>query len=412
VRSPHGLLLLAVGWAATLWIAPWSDERVNDLFVYRVFADPLLGGALPYRDVFFEYPPLAAPAIALPGLFGTGEDAFRVAFAGWTFALGAAVVLLCGALAARTGGDARRALLAAAVMPLLCGAMVRTHFDLAPVALLLAALLLLSNGRPRLGMAVLGLAAMTKGFPLVTAPVALAWLATRTDRRTLAQSAAALLVALALPAAAAVAVSPGGAWDAVTYHLERPVQVESLPAGGVLLLDELGAGEADSVKSHRSDGLEHPAAGALTVLCLIAMLGVIAAVTASARSHTRAMVLGSLAAVAAFAALGKVLSPQYMLWLVPLGALALAWRHHALAAATAAALVLTQLEFPARYFDLVDREPLPIALVAARNVALLAVLLLALRALRAARHEQLLDPHGAAVPVALDEHAVQPRVLV
>ena len=281
------LLLLAAGWAATLWISPWSDERVNDLFVYRVFTEPVLDGALPYRDVFLEYPPLAAPAIGLPGLVGTGEEAFRWAFAGWTFLLAAAVVLLCGALAARTGGDARRALLAAALMPLLCGALVRTHFDLAPVALLLGALLLLATGRPRSGMALLGLAAMTKGFPLVAAPVALAWLAARADRRTLAQSAAALLAALALPAAAAVAVSPDGAWDAVTYHVERPVQVESLPASGVLLLDELGAGEADSVQSHRSDGLEHPAADALAAVSAAAMLGMLALLTALAAGRRR-----------------------------------------------------------------------------------------------------------------------------
>jgi hypothetical protein len=167
------------------------------------------------------------------------------------------------------------------------------------------------------------------------------------------------------------------------------------------------------VKSHRSDALEHPADGALTLLGVAAMLSVIALATASTRGGgTRELVLGALAAVAAFAALGKVLSPQYMLWLVPLGALAFAWRLHALGAATAAALLLTQLEFPARYFDLVDREALPVALVAARNLVLIGVVLLALRALRSARHEQLLDRDGPAVPVALDEHAIEPRVLV
>ena len=412
-RAARGaLLLLAAGWAATLWISPWSDERVNDLFVYRVFTEPVLDGGLPYRDVFLEYPPLAAPAIGLPGLLGTGEEVFRWAFAGWTFLLASAVVILCGALAARTGGDAHRALLAAALMPLLCGSLVRTHFDLAPVGLLLGALLLLATGRPRSGMAVLGLAAMTKGFPLVAAPVALAWLAARVDRRTLVQSAAALLAALALPAGAAVAVSPDGAWDAVTYHVERPVQVESLPASGVLLLDELGAGQADSVQSHRSDGLEHPAAGTLALVCLAVMLGVLAFVTSRGRGDGRQLVLASLTAVAAFASLGKVLSPQYMLWLVPLGALAFAWRLHALAAATAAAAVLTQIEFPARYFDLVGREPFPVAVVALRNLVLLAVLLLALRALGAARHQDLLERDRPPARVPLDQDGVEPRVLV
>src|SRR6185436_20201729 len=134
------LLLLAAGWALTLWVPPWNDESVNDLFVYRSFAAPVLDGGPPYRDVAFEYPPLAAPAIALPGLAGTGEDAFRWAFALWTLGAAAAVVLLCGALARATGGDARRAMLAAAIMPVFLGAMVRTHFDLFPVALLLAGL--------------------------------------------------------------------------------------------------------------------------------------------------------------------------------------------------------------------------------------------------------------------------------
>src|SRR4029450_13467350 len=105
-RALPALTLLAAGWALTLFVAPWSDERVNDLFVYRTFAAPVLDGALPYRDVAFEYPPLAAPATALPGLAGTGEETFRIPFALWTLAAAVTVVLLCGALAGRTGGDA------------------------------------------------------------------------------------------------------------------------------------------------------------------------------------------------------------------------------------------------------------------------------------------------------------------
>ncbi len=414
--TPLALLLLAAGWAATLWISPWSDERVNDLFVYRVFTEPVLDGGLPYRDVFLEYPPLAAPAIGLPGLLGTGEEIFRWAFAGWTFLLAAAVVILCGALAARTGGDARRALLAAALMPLLCGALVRTHFDLAPVALLLGALLLLATGRPRSGMAVLGLAAMTKGFPLVAAPVALAWLAARVDRRTLVQSAAALLAALALPAAAAVAVSPErrmgrgdlprrapGPGGEPSRERRPPAGRARRRAGRQRAEPPLGRpGAPGRGRPRPRAALAADAGRRLPSLT----------VHAGTPGDARRLVLASLTAVAAFATLGKVLSPQYMLWLVPLGALAFAWRLHALAAATAAAAVLTQIEFPARYFDLVGREPFPVAVVALRNLVLLAVLLLALRALGAARHQDLLDGDRPPAGVPLDQDGVEPRVLV
>jgi len=397
------LVVLAAGWALTLWVEPWSNERVNDLFVYRSFAEPVLDGGLPYRDVAFEYPPLAAPAIALPGLAGTGEDAFRWAFALWTLGAAAAVVLLCGALARATGGDARRALLAAALMPLFLGAMVRTHFDLFPVALLLAGLLLLCRNHPRAGLAVLGLGAMTKAFPLVAVPVALVWLVARGRRREAWQGALACGAVIAVIAGVAVAASPEGAADAVRYHLDRPVQVESSPALVLLGLDAAGAGEARSVSSYRSDGLLHPASDAVTSVFAAAFVALLAlrCVLVAVRQTTRDLLLACLSACVAFAVLGKVLSPQFLIWLVPLGALAFAWRLHALAAAAAVAAVLTQIEFPAHYFDVVAREPLAVGLVAVRNVALLAVIVLSVRALELRRQEELLDGSRAALAVRL-----------
>jgi len=115
----------------------------------------------------------------------------------------------------------------------------------------------------------------------------------------------------------------------------------------------------------------------------------------------RELVIAALAACVAFAAFGKVLSPQFLIWLVPLGALAFASRLHALAGALAIAAVLTQIEFPAHYFDVVAREPLAIALVAARNLALLAVIVLSVRALHLRRHEELLDGDRAALAVGV-----------
>ena len=376
--------LLCVTFAATFWSGPWADERVNDLFVYRSAAEPLLDGELPYRDVFLEYPPLAAPVLALPGLAGTGEDDYRVAFGLLMLVLAAGVLLVVGRLAARTGGDPRRAMLWVALAPLVCGALIRTHFDLAPVLLVVAALGVLVESRTTAAFALLGLGAMTKGFPIVAAAPALAWLVGRGSDRAALRGAVALIAVVAACSALAVAASPSGAWEAVDYQIERPVQIESTPASLLLALDGLGVGHAESVSSHRSDGLEHPAADVLALGFLVAMLAVIAALTAAAyRSRDpRAAVLASLAAVAAFAALGKVLSPQFLLWLVPLGALALAWRMHGLAAAVAAATALTLVEFPSRYFDLVDREPFPLVVVAARNALMLLVLWLAWRALR------------------------------
>jgi hypothetical protein len=225
---------------------------------------------------------------------------------------------------------------------------------------------------------------MTKGFPIVVAPVALAWLVGRGERRAALEGGAALGLVILVLAGVALAFSPSGAVDSLRYQLDRPVQVESPPALVLAALDGIGAGHATTVNSHRSDGIEHPLAGELGVAFQLALLGVVAllAVQAARLPEPRSLVLASLGAVAAFAVLGKVLSPQYLLWTLPLGALALAWDRLALAGAVAAATVLTLVEFPSHYFDLVAREPFPVAVVALRDAALLVAVGLVVRALQ------------------------------
>lgn len=382
------LAALVGSWAVTLWVMPWSDERVNDLFVYRTDAAAFLDGLLPYRDIGFEYPPLAAPALALPGVFGTGASAYRWAFAAMALGLAICVLLLVRALARRTGGDERLAVAAVALAPLVTGAMIRNHYDLLPVALTLAAVLLVVVGRPVAGLAVLGVAVMTKGYPIVVAPVVLAWLLARGDRAGALRGAAALAAVIGVLAGLAVAVSPSGAWDSIRYQTERPVQIESLPAYAVRAVDALGGPEATPVESYRSDGLEHPAGDAFAAaFAALGALALAALAVAAARrpEDPRALVLASLGAVAAFATFGKVLSPQYLIWVMPLGALALAWRMWALAACVGAATLLTFAEFPSRYFDLVDGEALPLAVVAVRDVLLVAVVALSVGTVSRAR---------------------------
>jgi hypothetical protein len=88
----------------------------------------------------------------------------------------------------------------------------------------------------------------------------------------------------------------------------------------------------------------------------------------------RHLVLTGFAALLAFVTLGKVFSPQYVIWLAPFAALAWVWRQRAVALLTAAAIVLTHVEFPSRYFDLINERSDAILIVAARNAVLLVAL--------------------------------------
>jgi hypothetical protein len=85
----------------------------------------------------------------------------------------------------------------------------------------------------------------------------------------------------------------------------------------------------------------------------------------------------SAAAVCAFVAFGKVLSPQFLIWLIPVVPLVRGRRGLWASALLLAALLLTQIWFPFRYFRLsLDFEAGLSWVLLARDLALVALAVL------------------------------------
>ena len=79
-------------------------------------------------------------------------------------------------------------------------------------------------------------------------------------------------------------------------------------------------------------------------------------------------------AVAALIAFGKVFSPQFLIWLIPLVLLVRGRRAHLALPLFALALVLTQLWFPRHYWDLALRFASPYSwLLLVRDLAVVAL---------------------------------------
>ncbi|MDP1850159.1 MAG: glycosyltransferase family 87 protein [Solirubrobacteraceae bacterium] len=369
-----GLALLAVFAVATT-VGPFSDVTVNDLYVYEQYARLLHDGQLPYLDFGFEYPPLAALPLWLAGVFG--RDPASIA---WTFGVLMAVCLVAGQqLAARLAGGGREGLTVAWLLvlaPVAIGASVRTHFDPLPIALALGGLLALARDRRELAFLLLGLGTMTKLFPGLLALIALVWLAGRGEWREALRLGAiftAVVLAISLPFAGA------GYADSFQFHLDRPVQIESTAATVLFALggsDVTGTNlRPDRFKSNGLDGGHAETVEALFALLLVVATAAIV-LLAARRPTTRHMVLCGFAALLAFVTLGKVFSPQYVIWLAPFAALAWVWGQRAVSLLVGAAIVLTHLEFPSRYFDLINVRTEAVLIVAARNALLLVALAL------------------------------------
>jgi len=379
---------LVVVYAVATTVGPFSDITVNDLYVYGVYADLLHDGQLPYVDFGFEYPPLGAIPLWLAGVPGLDDATYAVSFA----VLMGICLIATQQLAARLAGGGRASVTVAwlfAATPVLIGASLRTHFDALPIALALGGLLALSKDRHEIGFALLGVGTMTKLFPGLLAIIALGWLAFGRGQWRSALRGGAIFAAVV--AAISLPLTGAGYVDSFEFHLERPVQIESTAASVLFALggsDVTGTNlRPDRFKSNGLDGGHAVAAERVFAFLLVLALWSIVWL-ASRRPDARHMVLCGFAALLAFVTLGKVFSPQYVIWLAPFAALAWVWGRRSAALLTGAAIVLTHVEFPSRYFDLINVKTDVVVIVAARNALLLAALVvLAASLLRNPRHD-------------------------
>ncbi len=369
----------------------WYDnEEIVDLPVYETYGNAIERGSIPYRDFRLEYPPAALPMFMLPALLSDKGDqpAFRRAFEGTMALCGALAILCAGLILAALGATRTRVvatLAAIAVFPLLLGSVVLTRFDLWPIALVLAALAALLWERHRLGFGILGLAVAAKLFPAVLVPLALSYVWQRRGRREAFICLGVLGGVVAIVFLPFVVLGADGVAYSLGRQLGRPLQVESLGSSFLLAAHHLFGLGLEMRSSHGSQNLDGTLPAILATLLTAVQLGVLTWIWLRRPATGAELVRWSAAALVAFVALGKVLSPQFLIWLAPLVPLVAGRRGLWASLLLVVALVLTQLWFPFNYWELALRfDRLPSALVLARDLTLVALLVVLVRKSRPA----------------------------
>ena len=384
-RQALALALAAVAVFGAAWALLhhgfYASDQIVDTPIYQGYGDAMRHGRLPYRDFPLEYPPAALPVFLLPALGDHQQlPAYSRSFERLIWLCGLLALAGCAlALVALRAGPERlaSALGFVALAPLALGSVILSRFDLWPAALAVLGLAGLLSARHRLGLGLLGLAAAAKLFPAILVPPALVYVWRRRGRREALVCAAVFAAVVAACFLPFVALSPGGVWDSLWRQAGRPLQVESLGSSILLLAHQLFRYAIQIETSHGSQNQSGTLPGTFAevqmVLQIAAVVGLWVAFARGPASPER-LVRYSAACVAAFVAFGKVLSPQFMIWLVPLVPLVRGRRGLLASGLLAAALVLTQLWFPYRYWELtLHRDAISSWLLFARDAVLVAL---------------------------------------
>ncbi len=363
-----------------------ATARISDVPVYERYGDAIERGQVPYRDFRLEYPPGALAAFAVPSLVASGRRSYARVFGLEMMLVGLVAIGAC--FVAFTALGLRRLRLAAALgvpasAPLLLGPLVLTRFDLYPAAVTALAVAAILAGRDRFGAGALGAAVAIKLYPAVLVPLAVAFAWRRHGRRRALVDLGVCSLITAVVFLPFFAMSPGGVAWSIRRQLDRPLQIESIGAAMLLALHHAAGMPLAWASSHGSQNLTGTVAtvaAAVTTALQIAALGYLWWRYA-ARSTPGLAAFGEscLGALVAFVALGKVLSPQFLVWLLPAAGLVSGRRFWPGIALVSGACALTRGWFPSRYWRLVfGFDGLASWLVFARDlllVGLLAILL-------------------------------------
>jgi hypothetical protein len=375
--AAHAGIVLVLWFHPALYGPGAASVTAYDPGIYFRYASLALAGAVPYRDYLVEYPPLALGVFLLPRLFANTLAAYRLPFAALMLlfdALGAYLVALC--LADRGEGRLlpRRlgwyALCIAALYPFLAN-----RYDWAPMAVAFAATRIWFGGRAVMGGAMAALGTLLKLFPAAVAALALTY-ETREIRTTRLRGVATFTVLMLI--AGAVWLALGGV-RSLEYQVGRGIQIETLWAGivmavakssGVKLAWRFASGSATLVtpKIPALDAIIWPAQGAALLL----------AMWQGWRSRMDDPFRSVGAGILGFVITGKVLSPQYMIWLIPFLAVAHGRTGRWARRLFLPACVLTTLIYPLTYGWLLTFQPWAIGLLNARNALLVALLVVLL----------------------------------
>ena len=326
----------------------FREREYRDVDLYGDYARALLDGQIPYRDVFVEYPPGAfavfVPPAALP------EEAYRHAFKVLMALIGVAILVVAALILVRLGADPARlyaCVAALALAPLALGPVSLNTYDAWPALLVAGAVCAVLYEWPALAFGLLGLAVTAKLYPAALLPVFCLMVGLRALVRPL----------LAFGAVVAVVVVPfallgwDGLWASLRAQAQRSLQLESLGGAALAVADRLGAYEA-SVVVGSTAALSRDLGGSLpdalaTVTSVLQAAAVLVVAWFFVRRGTSAerFVAACAATLAAFIAFSRFISPQYLVWLLPLAAVVTPPFGVAAAGLVAAAMLLGQLWF-------------------------------------------------------------------
>jgi uncharacterized membrane protein len=346
--------------------------------LYFNFANQIMQGSLPYRDFPLEYPPFSLFFFILPRLFASTYIPYAV-----LFEIEVVVFVLIGLfvindIARRLGRAPWKMLTVYTLAVLAMGPITGQQYDIFPAVLVLLAVYSFWRGKHEISWGLLALGTLAKIYPIVVAPLFLIYYIRNRQYRYIWSGLLAFLLISLVILLPFLILSPHSLWGVYSYHDQRGIQLESTYSSFLLLADKLGLVAVHPTFGfgswNVSGSIENELATSSTfILILFLLLAYFYIYIRTRQEKIDVMQTGAFSLLAVLIVLitSKILSPQYLIWLIPLLPFVTGrWRY---AVWTIFVVIggLTYLIFPHYYSGLINFDYPAVAALLARNILLI-----------------------------------------
>jgi hypothetical protein len=357
--------------------------------LYYNFASRVLEGSLPYRDFSVEYPPFALLFFILPRFFTSYYWTYAVYYRIEVFIFILVGLLVIYKIAQRMGKAPWKMLLFYTLAILAIGPIIAEQYDIFPAVMTLLALYCFWLGKHKTSWILIALGALTKIYPIFIGPIFLIYYIRNQQYRRIWSAIVALGVTILAVVLPFLIISFDSLWFLISYHGQRGIQLESLYSSFLLVADKLGFTAVGISLDFGSWNLASPLADALAKVSIYIMgffllLAYWFIYNQMKAGKSQFIRIGAFALLITAVTLvfDKVLSPQYLIWLIPFIPLVFGPFSITILVIFMAIGFLTYIIFPLNYLALITVRTDQVVILLLRNILLILLAAMAVVSLR------------------------------
>lgn len=353
------------------------SPKDTDIEIYYSYAESVMQNKVPYRDFFVVYPPFSLLPIILPGFFSKNITTYKNLFGLEMLTFLILIIFLLYLLSKRLKKDYFLVILGFLLTSIFLSYTIIKRFDIFVTFLIVLSTFLLIEKKYCLSGIVLVFGVFTKFYPVVLFPLFLLYIFKRGSVKKSLFFISSFVIAFLVMALFLFLIMPpqdSGIYS-FEYHFTRPLHFESLYGSTLLLLEKTKIPIFETTLKNDMYGwslYDSPLLKFIlpfsTLFILIIFMFLFYSFFKKREISNNSLLKYVFSFLLIFMTFNKVLSPQFLIWILPLAVLVLDSREFKILLFAA---LITFFLYPFFYKSLVEKQSFALILLFLRNILLL-----------------------------------------